>query len=173
MALSARLDAMVRQDELGLRWAARVKTSAVVYWGALMQFDALTGHLHPYGGTEAEKLAGWAFQKEFSITGDTTASDPDEVEINSGPLILANLAVTGLSGTYNTDLGLPVWATDDGTYTVNDPGGTGARIGIIIRPLSSSRADVAFKCVLGHVDTYDLLPTPTPSPTPTPTPTPT
>jgi hypothetical protein len=167
MALSkALVRGAISQFERGLKIALPVKSAAVLYDGALCQYDAIAGPIHPYAGAGAERLAGWHFGD--TVTGDGTI----EAEIFTGPGVLHNIEVGGgLAGT-TADLGKQVWVTDDGTYTVEDPGG-GHRIGTITRFISTTHANVAVYSVGGMLGTLDVLPTPTPSPTPTPTPTPT
>ena len=58
-------------------------------------------------------------------------------------------------------------------YTVQDPGGSGAKVGYVDNYIDGTYADVIFLMRGGYVDSLDILPAPTPSPTPTPTPTPT
>lgn len=168
MALSAPLvRSGVSDTEASTRSSEVVKDTEVLYDGALVQFDAATGLLHPYGGAGAEKLAGWYFGD--TITGDSAGSV--EAQILHGPLVFHNIEVAGLADAA-ADLGADVWATDDGTYTITDPGG-GHRVGVVTRRVSATHANVRMREVIGLVGSFDVVPTPTPSPTPTPTPTPT
>jgi hypothetical protein len=173
MALTAnRTDWKPRAANASIKFAARIKDASVLYFGALCSFDTETGLIKPYDGTEADALAGWFVGGAAPKTGATSDSSPPEAELETGPFIWHDLEVGGLSGTYATDLGKRVWATDDGTYTTTDPGSTGTNIGIVVRPISSSKAAVLFRRVTGYVDVFSVLPTPSPTPSPTPTPTP-
>ncbi len=171
MALSAnRTDFQPSQDEKGIRLAPEIINADIVYHGALLSADTDTGAAKPFDGTETDKLYGWHVGEQ--TTGDTSASPPPRAQIISGPFTWHACPVTGLAGTV-ADQGKRVWATDDGTYTVIDPGSIGAEVGMVEYYINSTTADVIMHNVLGHVDSLSALPTPTPSPSPTPTPTPT
>jgi hypothetical protein len=171
MALSAnRTDFDVHQDDRSIRATPEILNASVLYYGALCSCDTDTGACKPFDGTESDKLLGW--HVEESVTGNTSASPKTRASLITGPFRWPNMPVSSLAGTV-ADNGKRVWATDDGTYTVQDPGGSGAEVGYVDNYVSSSLADVIMRNIGGHVDTLSPLPTPTPSPTPTPTPTPT
>lgn len=170
MALSAnRTDFDIHQDDRGIKATPEIVDAKVLYYGALCSADTDTGGCKPYDGTETDKLLGW--HVEESVTGDTDASPKPRASLITGPFRWPRCPVSNLAGTV-ADQGKRVWATDDGTYTVQDPGGSGAEVGYVDHYVDSTYADVIFRNVGGYVDTLSVLPTPSPSPTPTPTPTP-
>lgn len=102
-----------------------VKTSSVIYHGALCSHDTLSGAIEPFDGTQANRIVGWHFGD--SVTGNTSAADPPRATIRRGGFRVRGLTVAGLVGNA-TDYGVPVYATADGTYTRVDPG-SGQKIG--------------------------------------------
>ena len=172
MALSAdRTDFVIAQDDRGGRITPELLNAAVVYYGSLCSFNTVTGGVKPFDGTVGDKLAGW--HNSDSKTGATSTSPPPRAQLITGPFMWEDCPLGGSPAGTAADLGKRVWATDDGTYTVADPGGSGAEVGVIVMYKPSSAADVWRNNVLGHVDNLTPLPTPTPTPTPSPTPTPT
>jgi len=145
MALSADASPVIRN---GATMAMKVLTAAVVYNFALCSHDTTTGAIKPYDGTGADRLVGWHFGS--TVTGLTTAAVPPRAFINPGGFVAESLTVATLAGS-DADLGKPVWATDDGTYTVTDPGGTDQQVGWVVRRRSSTTADVYLKNVMGQV----------------------
>lgn len=107
---------------------AVVKTSSVVYHGALCSHDTVTGAIHPFDGTQANRLVGWHFGD--SVTGNTATTPAPVAKITRGGFIVRKLTVAALDNTA-ADYGKPVYATDDGTYTVTDPG-SGQKIGLVL-----------------------------------------
>lgn len=165
MALSAnRTDFDVHMDDRSIRATPEIKNSSVLYYGALVSCDTDTGAAKPYDGTESDKLLGW--HVEESVTGDTSASPKPRASLITGPFRWRKCPVSNLAGTV-ADNGKRVWATDDGTYNVQDPGGSGAEVGYIDNYVNSSYADVIMHFRGGYCDTLSTLPTPTPTPTPT------
>jgi len=165
MALSAnRTDFDIHMDDRSIRATPEVKNSSVVYYGSLCSCDTDTGACKPFDGTKSDKLLGW--HVEESVTGNTSASPKPRASLITGPFRWPSCPVSNLAGTV-ADNGKRVWATDDGTYNVQDPGSSGAEVGYIDNYVDSSYADVIFYFRGGYVDTLTLLPTPTPTPTPT------
>ncbi len=168
MSLSAdRTDFDVHMDDRSLRATPEVKNTSVLYYGALVSCDTDVGAAKPFDGTETDKLLGW--HVEETVTGDTSPSGgaPNpRASLITGPFRWPNMPVTGLAGTV-ADNGKRIWATNDGTYTIGDPGGSGAEVGYVDNYRSSSKADVILRNVGGYVDALSPLPTPTPTPTPT------
>lgn len=167
MALSAnRTDFVISQDEKGGRLAIEVKNASVVYHGALCSCDTDTGPAKPFDGTETDKLLGW--HNGDAVTGSTSTSPPPRASLITGPFMWEKLTLAaGLAGT-NADIGKRIWATDDGTYTAQDPGSTGAEVGLVSHYRSATQCDAWMFARIGHVDSLEPLPTPTPTPTPTP-----
>lgn len=161
----------VHQDDRSIRATPEVKNDSVVYYGALCSADTDTGACKPFDGTESDKILGW--HAEETVTGDTSASPKPRASLITGPFRWENCVIdAGLAGTV-ADNAKRVWATDDDSYTCQDPGGSGAEVGYVDNYIDSTHADVIFYFRGGYVDTLSPLPTPTPSPTPSPTPTPT
>ena len=164
-----RQDFTIHMDDRSVRATPEVLNTAVIYYGALVSCDTDTGAAKPYDGTESDKLLGW--HVEETVTGDTTADVNPRASLITGPFRWWDMPVTSLVGTV-ADNGKRVWAINDGSYTVTDPGSTGAEIGYVDNYISSSIADVIIHWRGGYVDVYSPLPTPSPTPTPTVTPTP-
>ena len=165
MALSAdRTDFVISQDDRGGRITPEVKNASVIYYGALVSCDTDTGAVKPFDGTKTDKLMGW--HNGDTVTGDSSATPPPRAQLITGPFMWKDCPVTGLAGT-NADIGKEIWATDDGTYTRTDPGGSGARVGLVVMYNTTAKADVWMRSMVGFVDTQSLWPTPTPTPTPT------
>ena len=164
-ALSAnRTDFNEHQGDRGIRATPEVLDEAVIYYGALTSCDTDTGACKPYDGTETDKLLGW--HVEETVTGDTDATPKPRASLITGPFRWPDMPLTGLVGTV-ADNGKRIWAINDGSYTVIDPGSTGAEVGYIDNYVSTSVADAILRNVGGYVDVYSPLPTPTPTPTPT------
>lgn len=152
MALSAAhgdIGSGISDFEKGVPLSLEVVNAAVIYNGALCSFDTTTGGIKPFDGTKADQIAGWHFGD--TITGDTSANPKVRAAIYTGPGVWRNLTVAGLAGTV-ADQGKPVWATDDGTYTVTDPSSTGAEVGTVGKWISATKCDVKMNDVYGHID---------------------
>ena len=164
-ALSAnRTDFDIHQDDRSIRATPEVLDESVIYYGALCSCDTDTGACKPYDGTETDKILGW--HVEETVTGDTSATPKPRASLVTGPFRWPTMPVTALVGTV-ADNGKRVWAVNDGSYTVTDPGSTGCEVGYVDNYISSSYADVIMYFRGGYVDVFSPLPTPTPTPTPT------
>ncbi len=122
-----------------------------VYNGALMHLGsrdhgtaALRGRCGPWTGADGEIPLGFAFDR---TTGDTAATPIPTASVDTTPRIMFNQPVTGLTGDV-TDVGRLVYATDDNTWTLTRPA-TSVPIGIVIRWISATNADVYFYGFLG------------------------
>ena len=113
-----------------------VKSGATIYNGALLMDNS---GATPYDGTIGAILLGWHFG---DVNDDASSSPIKTAKIARGGFRILGLAVTGLGGTI-ADVGLPVYATDDGTYTITNPTTHTVRVGTISRFVSASVADVA------------------------------
>lgn len=123
-----------------------VKASSVCYNGALLSHDTTEGEVKPFDGTQADKIVGWHFGD--SVTGNS--SEPRvRAKVTPGGFIIKDLTVGGLLNT-TADYGAPVYATDDGTYTVTDPG-SGQKLGRIVADSdrASGKATVFFFLIPG------------------------
>lgn len=150
MALSANANYRTRPvGNLG-KEAYIVNNAAVVYDGALCSFDTTVGYVKPFDGTSADRIAGFHFGD--AVTGNTSASVPPTASISPGLFILENIAVAGLSSTASANIGAPVWATDDGTFTITDPSSTGFELGHVTRNRGTGFADVFVDMIAGSIE---------------------
>ncbi len=128
------------------RLALRVKDGETIFAGA---FVALAGPGHAtddgYALNYVADVAGtipvgWALQK---VVGDTDASPVPDVEVDIGGRLIEKCSVTGAAGDV-TDVGKPVYMTDNGTFTLTAPttGQRRVKIGYISRFVSAGKADV-------------------------------
>lgn len=115
-----------------------LKNSSQVYYGSLVSHDTDQGGVKPFDGTQTDRLVGWHWTD--TETGDTSATPKPTARIKPGGFVVTNLAVTGLAGTV-ADQGAEVYASDDGTYTIVDPG-SGIVVGRVVKYVSSSVASV-------------------------------
>lgn len=80
-------------------------------------------------------------QQQQDTLGDTSASPIPRANIRTADFILERVAVAGLAGD-NTDMLKSVYFTDEDTLTFTEPAGPNMVIGIVIKPVDSSQADV-------------------------------
>lgn len=104
-----------------------VKSASVAYRGSFCTHDTTTGEIKPYDGTVADRAVGWHFQD--AATGNSTAPRTKARIIPGG--FSALIPVTGLVTTVVTDYGKPVYASDDGTYTLTGTTST-MRVGRVV-----------------------------------------
>lgn len=148
MALSANAKPVISGGASCVQFTAPVKTSSVVYNGALCSFETLNGAIIPFDGGATDVLAGWHFGD--TVTGNTAATVPPRATLKSGPFIWNSLTVGGSPSNSITDLGRIVYASDDGTYTIT---ATGAAVGRIVAYVSTGVFDVEMKNVFGRFGT--------------------
>ena len=151
MALSANKDLNVRVETSA---TMIVKTSSVLYVGAFVTFDTTSGALKPYAGAIGDRAAGWmlgqvpAVVGSGVITGNSSATPPVLAAVAfGGDFTLENWPITGASA--ETDSGKPVYATDDGTYTLTDPTTHRFAVGYVGRYRSTGFADLVTSRMLG------------------------
>jgi len=130
-----------RPFEIGSRNEIPVIASDIIYEGAAVGVVDATGHARPLNA--ADRFAGFAEAKADNAAG--SAADINVKVIESGKIELS------VSGAVITDLGQPVYATDDDTFTFVPTGG--AFIGFVHRFVSSGVAVVAFDA-LNYRDPY-------------------
>jgi len=145
MALSA--EQRYEQRDRG-RNAYIVKTSEVIYPGALVGVDPNSGYLQAWDSDSAAiRFLGLAEPRlvpttlgvtPSSVTGNTAATEPPETDVNESGVILESIAVTSAA---QTSVGAPVYASDDNTFTVSATSNVGA-IGRLVRFVSASDCDV-------------------------------
>lgn len=121
-----------RAYELGNRNHIPVIASDIIYEGAAVGVVDASGHARPLNA--ADKFAGFA---EFKADNSAGAAAAINVQvIRSGEVQLS------VSGAVITDVGQPVYATDDDTFVFNPVGA--AFIGFVKRFVSSGIAVVEF-----------------------------
>lgn len=149
MALSADSTTNVIREVENLRTIAMpVKNSSVIYNFSLLSLDTTEGEVKAFDGTQADKVIGWHFGD--SVTGNSSAPRNMAI-VKPGGFILRNHAVTGLLNT-SADYGAKVYATDDATYTVVDPG-SGRELGTIVPDANTDtgKASILFRNLLSEI----------------------
>ena len=121
-----------RAYEGGDRNAVLMIASDIIYEGAAVGVVDATGHARPLNA--ADRFGGFAEEKADNSDGAAGALRVRVIETGK-----IELAVTGA---VVTDLGQPVYASDDDTFSFNPVGG--AFVGFIHRFVSSGVAVVAF-----------------------------
>lgn len=116
-----------------------VKTGATIYNESLLMAATTSGGAAtPYDGTIGAILLGWHFG---DVNDDASSSPGKSAKIAVGRFVFKSLTVAGLSGT-SSDIGVKVYATDDGTYTISNPTTHTVVVGNVCRHISSSVCDV-------------------------------
>jgi hypothetical protein len=121
-----------RAFELGSRNQIPVIASDIIYEGAAVGIVDASGHARPLNS--ADRFAGFAERKADNSAGAAAAINVDVVK--SGQIELA------VTGAVITDVGQPVYATDDDTFAFSPVGG--AFIGFVKRFVSAGKAVVEF-----------------------------
>lgn len=123
-----------RTYEGGSRNEIPVIDNDILYEGAAIGVVDASGHARPLNA--ADRFAGFAeAQADNTITGHTAGGINVRV-VESGKIQLS------VTGAVITDLGQPVYASDDDTFTLNPA--SGAFIGFVHRYVSSGVVVVAF-----------------------------
>jgi len=128
-----------------------VKSAAVLYNTALCSHDTTAGEIKPYDGTLTDRLVGWHL-------GDSVTGNASGVRVRGrivrGGFVVRALPVTGLVSTVTTDYGKPVYASDDGTYTLTGTTTT-MRVGRVLPDstgvTAGTNANVLMRDVFGIV----------------------
>lgn len=121
-----------RAYEGGRRNAYPVIASDIIYEGGAIGIVTGTGHSRPL--TSVDRFGGFAEAKADNAAGAAAAINVDAIE--EGKIELS------VSGVTVTDLGQPVYATDDDTFQLSPVGGV--FVGFVHRFVSSGVAVVAF-----------------------------
>lgn len=121
-----------RTYELGSRNAIPVIAADIIYEGAAVGVVDASGHARPLVG--GDRFAGFAERKADNSAGAAAAINVDVIK--SGEISLS------VSGAVITDVGLPVYATDDNAFTFNPVGAS--FIGFVKRFVSSGVVIVDF-----------------------------
>lgn len=119
-----------RDQVLGNVNSLPVIASDIIYQGAAVG-DNGSGYARPL--TSGDPFRGFAQAKADNSTG--SAGDIDVLVIEKGKVKLA------ISGVAITDVGKPVYATDDNTFVLS---GIGTKIGYVRRYVASGYAEVAY-----------------------------
>jgi hypothetical protein len=127
-----------------------VIASDIIYQGAAVGLVAATGHARPLVG--GDTFAGFAQTKADNAAGAAT-----DISVNTVTKGKIQLPVTGL---VITDIGQPVYAQDDDTFSFNPVAGT--FVGFVDRYVSSGVGIVEFNAIgfkdpWGHYSKRELL----------------
>lgn len=112
-----------------------VANTTVIFAGAIVAITS-AGFATNWADTSGNVLAGLA---EGGATGDTSATPPTEITINTSGPIIKNVAVTGSTG--QTDVGALVFASDENTYDLSATSNVKA-VGAVTRYYSGTHCDV-------------------------------
>lgn len=121
-----------RSYELGERNFLPVIASDIIYEGAAVGLVDGTGHARPLSG--GDRFGGFAVAKADNSSGAAAAINVEVYECGEVQL--------SVSGAVITDIGQPVYATDDDTFVFNPVGGT--FVGFVKRFVSSGVVVVEF-----------------------------
>ncbi|MCK9994618.1 MAG: hypothetical protein Dbin4_03138 [Alphaproteobacteria bacterium] len=124
-----------RTYEIGERNEFPVIASDIIYEGAAVGIVVGTGHARPLAA--GDRFAGFAEQKADNSTGAAAAINVRVVE--SGKIQLA------VTGAVITDIGQPVYATDDNAFTFSPV--SSVFIGFVHRFVSAGVVVVAFNAM--------------------------
>ena len=140
--MGTRSSDIARNLELGTINEIPVITSDIIYEGSAVGVVASSGHARPL--TSVDKFVGFA---ESQCDNSTGAAAAKNVRVRKSGLV--QLPVTGA---VITDVGQPIYATDDDTFAFLPTGGV--FIGFVERFVSSAVVIVAFD-VDNFVDPYE------------------
>lgn len=132
---------MTRPFEIGDRNEYPVVASDIIYQGAAVGLVASSGHARPL--TAGDRFGGFAESRADNSAG--AAADTNVRVIERGKV---QLTVTGVTA---TDIGQPVYATDDDTFTLSPV--DGVFVGFVHRYVGSNTAVVRFDA-FGYQDPY-------------------
>lgn len=101
---------------------------------------ATRGRVKTWSSAVGEIPLGFAVQRQ---TGNTSGSPIPEAEMELQGRVMKNQTVAGLAGT-QADVGRKIYATDDGTFTITRPAAPTMPLGLVIRSVSATNADIFF-----------------------------
>lgn len=135
-----------RAYELGERNHLPVIASDIIYEGAAVGLVRSTGHARPLVATD--KFVGFAVSKADNSAGAAAAINVETVK--SGEIELT------VSGVTITDIGQPVYATDDDTFTMSPV--SSVFVGFVKRFVSSGVAVIEFdaSCYRDPYESYSI-----------------
>lgn len=123
---------VAREFELGEHNAIPVIASDIIYQGAAVGVVDGTGHARPLVG--GDRFVGFAYSKADNSAGAAAAINVDVFDCGEVQL--------SVSGAVITDIGQPVYATDDNAFVFNPVGGS--FIGFVKRFVSSGVVVIDF-----------------------------
>jgi len=135
----------VRPYELGERSHYAVIAADIIYEGAAVGLVDASGHARPLVG--GDKFAGFCARKADNSAGAAAAINVEVMQRGKVQL--------SVSGAVITDVGQPVYATDDDTFVFNPVGAS--FIGYVDRFVSAGVVVVEYD-VYGYADPYALWP---------------
>lgn len=130
-----------RAFEIGSRNEIPVVAADIIFEGAAVGVVSGTGHARPLA--VGDRFAGFAEAKADNAAGAAAATNVRAVESGKIQLTVASAVIT--------DVGQPVYATDDDTFTLSPVGGV--FVGFVHRFVSAGVAVVAFDA-LNYEDPY-------------------
>lgn len=128
----------LRDDVLGNTSAYAVIASDIIWPGAAVGLVDASGHARPLESTD--KFAGFAREKADNSAGSAAAINVDTD--------IRGVKVLSVTGAVITDVGNPVYATDDNVFVFSPVGGV--YIGQAIRFVSSGIMEVSFDAQRMH-----------------------
>ncbi len=131
----------LRTSALGDISAYPVIASDIIWPGAAVGIVDATGHARPL--TSVDRFAGFAAKKVDNSTGSAADKNVD-VDIRG-------VKVLDVSGSVITDIGQPVYATDDDTFVFSPVGAV--FIGKVTRWVSAGKVEVQYDA-LNQIDPY-------------------
>ncbi len=131
----------VRTSALGVISAYPMIASDIIWPGAAVGIVDATGHARPL--TSVDRFAGFASKKADNSTGSAADKNVD-VDIRG-------VKVLDVSGAVITDLGAPVFSTDDDTFVFSPVGAV--FIGKVVRWVSAGTVEVQYDA-LNQINPY-------------------
>jgi hypothetical protein len=105
--------------------------------GRLVNWSSASGALRFCGIAQPTQQVSAGSGTSGQVTGN--AAGTIECPVSEGGIILENVSVTGLSA--NQNVGDPVFATDENTFTLTQTSNVGA-VGVISRYITGTRGDI-------------------------------
>jgi hypothetical protein len=139
--MTTRSSDIARTYEGGARNEIPVIASDIIYEGSAVGVVDASGHAQPLAA--ANRFAGFCEEKADNSAG--SAADINARVVESGKILLS------VSGAVITDVGQPIYATDDDTFTFSPV--SAAFIGFVHRFVSSGVVIVSFDA-LNYQDPY-------------------
>lgn len=130
----------IRDFQIGEMGSFPMIASDIIYEGAAVGLVAASGHARPL--TSVDRFVGFCAEQADNSAGAAAA-------INVKTRVVGKIQLT-VSGVVITDVGQPVYATDDDTFQMSPVGGV--FVGFVERWVSSGVAIVAFN--VDWVDPY-------------------